>query len=273
MVRFPDGNGSHDYEMIDFRETLPAAGNATVRLFGFISSRQRLTQTQIYSQYGPKQNESQFGGLAVGVPGDLMGRSLSAAPALHAASDLFAGWHTLHERHGSLPWKTVFEPAINIARTGIVVNQDLAGEVAPWQLQDPLWAEVYAPNGTLVKEWDIIYRPKYANTLAKIAERGVGVLYNASSPIAQNLIKAVQASGGIMQLSDLENYKAIIRTPANITYRRDIFSRPSEYAYFNTGAKRYSRQSLRALVSLCSRRSRSLRAMTDPPRTLTPQST
>ena len=31
LVRFNEGNGSHDYETIDFRETMPAAGNETVR--------------------------------------------------------------------------------------------------------------------------------------------------------------------------------------------------------------------------------------------------
>lgn len=30
LVRFNNDDGSHGYEMIDFRETMPAAGNETV---------------------------------------------------------------------------------------------------------------------------------------------------------------------------------------------------------------------------------------------------
>jgi gamma-glutamyltranspeptidase/glutathione hydrolase len=34
LIRFANGDGSHGYEQIDFRETMPAAGNETVRLRG-----------------------------------------------------------------------------------------------------------------------------------------------------------------------------------------------------------------------------------------------
>ncbi|KAK8847660.1 gamma-glutamyltransferase [Kwoniella newhampshirensis] len=189
LVRFPTGNG-YDYEMIDFRESLPYAGNAT-----------------IYSQYGTSQNKSLYGGLAVGVPGDLH------------------GWWELHSRHGSLPWKTLFEPATTLARNGFVVNRDLAEEIAPWMLNDPLWAEVYYPNGTALTEGDMAYRPTYANTLEKIGEQGIGAFYDRTSGIAKNTVKAVAETGGILSLDDLEAYEAIMRTPANITYRGNkIFS-------------------------------------------------
>ena len=47
-------------------------------------------------------------GVAVGVPGELR------------------GWELLHLRHGKLPWAKLFEGAINLARYGFTVNQDLA---------------------------------------------------------------------------------------------------------------------------------------------------
>jgi len=87
-------------------------------------------------------------------------------------------------------------------------------------LNDPLWAEIYYPNGTALVEGQMGYRPRYADTLQTISEQGIGALYNGSSSIAQNTVKAVQASGGILALSDLEAYEAIIRVPANITYRQ-----------------------------------------------------
>ena len=45
---------------------------------------------------------------AVGVPGELR------------------GWELLHQQYGKLPWEKLFEGAINLARYGFTVNQDLA---------------------------------------------------------------------------------------------------------------------------------------------------
>lgn len=62
LVRFNNDDGSHDYEMIDFRETMPAAGNE-------------------YMYVNNSDPDASFlGGLSVGVPGDLR------------------GWETLHQR-------------------------------------------------------------------------------------------------------------------------------------------------------------------------------
>lgn len=55
LVRFNKDDGTHDYEMIDFRETMPAAGTEYI----FVNS------TDPYA--------STIGGLSVGVPGDLRG--------------------------------------------------------------------------------------------------------------------------------------------------------------------------------------------------------
>jgi hypothetical protein len=48
LVRFNNEDGSHGYEMIDFRETMPAAGNETVRISpgrGYTSNNRRCTRS------------------------------------------------------------------------------------------------------------------------------------------------------------------------------------------------------------------------------------
>ncbi|KAK7437861.1 hypothetical protein VKT23_018298 [Stygiomarasmius scandens] len=191
IVRFNQDDGSHAYEMIDFRETMPAAGNESM-----------------YND-SPDPTASTIGGLSVGVPGELR------------------GWETLHKRHGKLPWKRLFQPAIRVARDGFAVNVDLASELNadtfPFLLSDPLWAEVYAPNGTLLKEGDTCYRKRYAQTLQKLANHGADAFYTGE--IADNIVKAASARGGIITHEDLEGYQVVIRTPNNITYRNSrIFS-------------------------------------------------
>lgn len=62
---------------IDFRETAPAASNATM--------------------FGDQKDSSKFGGLSVGVPGEL--RGLAEA----------------HRRWGKLPWKRLVDPSVELA--------------------------------------------------------------------------------------------------------------------------------------------------------------
>ncbi|KAF5346009.1 hypothetical protein D9758_013874 [Tetrapyrgos nigripes] len=191
IVRFNQEDGSHAYEMIDFRETMPAAGNVS-----------------LYTE-SPNPTASTIGGLSTGVPGELR------------------GWELLHQRHGSLPWSKLFQGAIGVARKGFTVNADLASELNatmfPFLLSDPLWAEVYAPNGTLLKQGDTCYRKRYANTLEQLAEKGADAFYAGS--IGDNIVNASVSAGGILTNADLEGYQAIIRTPNNITYRNfRIFS-------------------------------------------------
>ena len=71
LVRFNNDDGSHGYEMIDFRETMPSAGNETVCP---IVRSKPMADDQMYSQFGPNQTQSTVGGLAVGVPGEMRGK-------------------------------------------------------------------------------------------------------------------------------------------------------------------------------------------------------
>ncbi|KAJ7203621.1 gamma-glutamyltranspeptidase [Mycena pura] len=165
LVRSAQEHGAK-YEMIDFRETMPALGNDTM-----------------YSA-NPDPNASTIGGLA-------------------------------------LPWPHLFQRAIKTARDGYVVDVDLNSAlnatIYPFLVNDTLWAEVYAPNGTLARLGDTIYRKRYATTLETIAEHGADVFYNGS--IANTSSKAALNAGGILSTADLAGYKAILRTPRNITYR------------------------------------------------------
>lgn len=94
---------------------------------------------------------------------------------------------------------------------GFLTNRDFI-------LKDKLWSEVYAPQGTVLKEGDTVYHHKLAATLKRIAHEGPDIFYKDSS-IADNIIAAVQASGGIMTHEDLAGYQPILRNASSISYR------------------------------------------------------
>lgn len=115
-------------------------------------------------------------------------------------------------------------PAINVARYGFPVTQDLVNQEKNaiaggpnFLVDDPSFAIDFAPNGTLLGLNETITRKRYADTLETIAERGPDAFYTGS--IANATIAALRASNGTMTLEDLKNYTVGIRKPAQITYR------------------------------------------------------
>ncbi|KAI5928222.1 gamma-glutamyltranspeptidase [Camillea tinctor] len=180
-----DQNG--DYTVIDYRETAPAAASQ-----------------EMYQGNVPG---SVFGGLSVGVPGELRGLELA------------------HKKFGVLPWKTVVEPAAFVARDGFPVNEDMVRymergiEAAKhnFLVEDPSWAQEFAPNGVLLTLGETMYRTRYGETLLQVAKHGADVFY--TGPIADATIAAIRKSNGTMTKEDLSGYEALVREPISITYR------------------------------------------------------
>ena len=69
------------------------------------------------------------------------------------------------------------------------------------QYEDPVWAAIYAPNGTLLVAGQTAYRPTYAKTLEVIAEKGPDAFYEG--PIAEATVAAAKVRGGILSSTDL----------------------------------------------------------------------
>ncbi|MCB1650130.1 MAG: gamma-glutamyltransferase [Pseudomonadales bacterium] len=137
-------------------------------------------------------------GKAVGVPG---------AVALYKLA---------HDRYGTLPWATLFEPAIRLASEGFEVSGKMAGflpQLAQISRLDetPGAAEYFYPNGQPLQAGTVLRNPEYAHTLQRIAEEGPSAFY--SGEIAEAIVRAAQAEpdGGSMTMADISAYKAVER--------------------------------------------------------------
>ena len=133
------------------------------------------------------------------------------------------GMEYVHKRYGKLPWKAVVKPAVEVARYGFSVTEDLVRymkTVTPnnkFLTDDPTWAIDFAPNGRLVKLGETITRKRYADTLEVIGAEGADAFYTGA--IANATIAALRKANGTMTLEDLKNYTVAIRKPAAISYR------------------------------------------------------
>lgn len=136
------------------------------------------------------------------------------------------GLEYLHENYGTLPWADVLAPAIQLAREGWEVNEDLvrymvsanaSAQIPNFLSEIPTWAIDFAPNGTLLQLGDTITRKRYGDTLQKIADNGADEFY--TGVMAEAMIAALQAENGTMTMDDLANYSAIVAPALNISYR------------------------------------------------------
>jgi gamma-glutamyltranspeptidase/glutathione hydrolase len=153
---------------------------------------------------------SLVGPLASGVPGSV------------------AGLAEAHRLYGSLPWRTLLEPAVRLARDGFRVSGSLANSLQ--QLDDyrdrfPGLAQFARPDGSALREGDTLRQPDLAGTLRSIADEGPGAFYHGR--IADQIVAEMKSSGGIITKEDLAVYDAPLREPLRGSYRGyEIISAP-----------------------------------------------
>lgn len=162
------------------------------------------------SMYANNMAGKKVGGLAVAIPGQVKG--------------LYEVW----QKYGTLPWASLVEPTIHMAREGFTVARYLASTIKDSScaiLADKGLRDAFAPNGVPLVEGDICTRKKLAETLVAIAKEGSDAFY--TGPIAKAIVEDVQAAGGILTMEDLENYEIVVTEPVRAeTWGHTILGMP-----------------------------------------------
>ncbi|MFB6147113.1 MAG: gamma-glutamyltransferase [Halobacteriaceae archaeon] len=142
------------------------------------------------------------GGLPVTVPG-----------ALDA-------WAQLLDRYGTRSLADALAPAIRYAREGVPVPQWIARQ---WRRaadrigQFDATAETFLPGGSPPGVGETFRNPRFADTLATIAETGPSALYGGA--VGEAVVDRVRAHGGVLALSDLAAHEGEWTDPVSTTYR------------------------------------------------------
>jgi len=150
-------------------------------------------------------------GAAVGVPGTVR------------------GWHEALERYGTMNFRQVLAPAIDVASKGFTVSEifsHLTRENERKFQQFGSTSALYLRNGKAVTPGTLLRNPDMAKAYREIAAHGQRAFYEG--PMARAIVDAVnkppvangaQVRAGKMTLADLANYEARIRQPVASTYR------------------------------------------------------
>ena len=165
---------------LDFRETAPAAATADMYLD---------------DDGEPRPRASWVGPLATAVPGSPHGL-----------------WE-LHRRFGSLPWRDLVEPAIQLA-SGFIVSERLAQKIEVKQELLASYAEsarVFLPDGRPPAAGSKLVIDDLRRTLERYSELGPpGITEGA---VAEAVEATVARHGGVLTARDLAAYRSVWRPP------------------------------------------------------------
>ncbi|RIK87537.1 MAG: gamma-glutamyltransferase [Hyphomicrobiales bacterium] len=190
-IRLKDGTTT----FLDFRERAPLASTGTMYLD---------------ADGNPVPGASTDGYLAVGVPGSV------------------AGMEAARERYGTRAREELIAPAIRLASEGFVLEP---GDIASFAegndmlAQDEAAAKIFLKDGKPLELGATLVQADLAKSLTAIAQGGADAFYKGG--IADLIVRASEANGGILTREDFERYEVRELEPVKYSYRGyDIVSSP-----------------------------------------------
>lgn len=158
---------------------------------GLGSSAPAAPMVPIKISFGGVPQRYEIGASSVGVPG------------------IPAGAGEIHRRWGRLPWQRVVAPAINLARSGVLLPGPHARtlvSLAPAMLPG-FGSAVYAPEGRLLEGGELLHHPGLDAAFGILSSEGPAAFYTGR--VGQLLLAQVHAGGGVLSSRDLAAYRVL----------------------------------------------------------------
>lgn len=188
-------DASPEYRFLDARETAPLA-----------AGRDFYQDAAGQFQRDPALNGSR----AAGIPG------LPAALVL------------LSEEYGDLALQRSLQPAIDAAEQGFAVTERyrmLGGFRLEAMRGNAETTRLFLRDGEIPAVGTLIRQPELALTLRALGARGRAGFYQG--PVAEQLLEAVQADGGVWAQADLDAYRVVERQPVSFSsFGMQVISAP-----------------------------------------------
>lgn len=145
-------------------------------------------------------HQSVIGILASGVPGTVAGMWLA------------------HQKYGSMPWRDLVQPAVELAEQGFIVHPKLGGYIERHiqRLADRGFEVNFKDYFSDAKAGENFKQPELAATLSRIRDQGRNGFYLGET--AKLITAFMQKEKGLISEQDLAQYDAIARTPLNANW-------------------------------------------------------
>lgn len=189
---------------IDFREKAPLKATPDM----FLNTKGELTKAT--NLYGRQSTVNHVGLKSVGVPGTV------------------AGLYMAHQKYGSLDWKELVEPAVDLAENGFPITWALLQDAKFMSENSEItFLQNYFTDddGNTLEFGELWKQPELANTLKIIRDQGRDGFYKGE--VAMEIARFMSENGGIISLEDLKKYEAIERKPIRGSFKEyEIVSMP-----------------------------------------------
>jgi gamma-glutamyltranspeptidase/glutathione hydrolase len=129
-------------------------------------------------------------------------------------------WCRLHAAHGSKSLDEIFAPAIEAAENGFRITPRVASDWARFRARlesHPAAASYFLPGGAAPAIGDRRSQPALGRTLRRIAREGRAAFYEGE--VADELVAALRALGGVHTAGDFAAHRAEDVTPISASYR------------------------------------------------------
>jgi gamma-glutamyltranspeptidase/glutathione hydrolase len=139
-----------------------------------------------------------------------------------------AGLAQASARFGRMALADLVGPAVTLARDGVALNAAQAYVVeilADIVTATPECAALFAPQGRLLGDGEVIRQPELADALERLGAEGPAPFYTGD--VAAAIADWVQARGGVLGSEDLAAYEVVDRAPVRVGYRgREVLTNP-----------------------------------------------
>jgi gamma-glutamyltranspeptidase/glutathione hydrolase len=139
-----------------------------------------------------------------------------------------AGVCEASQRWGTLPLGELVAPAVKLARDGVMLNASqayIAKILSDLLRSTPECAALWAPEGRILREGELLRNPELGDTLVLLGEAGEEPFYRGE--IATTVCQWVRERGGPLGPEELASYRAIARRPLEVRYRdQEVLTNP-----------------------------------------------
>jgi gamma-glutamyltranspeptidase / glutathione hydrolase len=131
-------------------------------------------------------------------------------------------------RWGTVPLEDLVAPAARLAREGVVLNAGqayVAKILGDLLSSTPECAAVWAPEGHILREGELLRNPDLGDAVLRLAKDGAEPFYRGD--VATAVCDWLRARGGSLSCEDLAGYRAIEREPVKMGYRdHEVLTNP-----------------------------------------------
>jgi len=139
-----------------------------------------------------------------------------------------AGICAAMRRWGSMPLAELAAPAARLARDGVRLNAGqayIAKILADLLTSTPECAGLWAPEGHVLQEGELLRNPELGDALLRLGEEGAEPFYRGE--IAAKVCDWMRAHGAALCGENLAGYRAVEREPVRVRYRdREVLTNP-----------------------------------------------